>query len=41
MPSFATDSVLDYRIKKGLLVDCLKTLGLNMRRKAAYKKERI
>ena len=40
MPSFATESPLDLRIKKGLIQDCLKTLGLNMNRKNAYKKEK-
>jgi len=40
MPSFATDSTLDYRIKRGLITDCLKTLCLNMKRKNAYKVER-
>ena len=39
-PSFATDSMLDLRVKKGLLSDCLKTLSLNMNRKGAYKRER-
>jgi len=40
MPSFATDSSLDLRIKKGLIQDCLKTLCLNMKRKGGYKKEK-
>ena len=40
MPSFATDSSLDYRVKRGLITDCLKTLCLNMNRRARYKKER-
>ena len=40
MPSFATDSTLDLRIKKGLIQDVLKTLCLNMNRKNAYKKEK-
>ena len=38
-PSFATDSSLDYRIKRGLLTDCFKTLCLNIKRKKEYKKE--
>ena len=37
MPSFGTDSTLDYRIKRGLITDCLKTLNLNMARKNRYK----
>jgi hypothetical protein len=41
MPSFATDSALDYRIKRGVIVDALKTLCLSMKRKQDYKKERI
>jgi hypothetical protein len=40
MPSFATDSTLDLRIKKGLISDCIKTLCLSMTRKNAYKKEK-
>jgi len=40
MPSFATDSSLDYRVKRGLITDCLKTLCLNMGRRARYKKDR-
>lgn len=38
-PSFATDSPIDYRIKRGLIVDTLKTLCLNTKRKKAYKNE--
>lgn len=38
MPSFATDSQLDLRIKKGLMTDVFKTLCLNLNRKAQYKK---
>ena len=41
MPSFATDSQLDLRVKRGLLADCLKTLCLNMKRKKFYKAEKI
>ncbi len=33
MPSFATDSPLDYKIKRGLIVDVMKTLCLNVKRK--------
>ena len=40
MPSFATDAPLDYRVKRGLIVDVLKTLCLNMKRKNKYKVER-
>jgi len=39
-PSFATDSPLDYRIKRGLIVDTLKTLCLSVHRKKRYKAER-
>ena len=39
-PSFATDSTLDYRIKRGLLTDCYKTLCLNLKRKKEYKWEK-
>jgi len=40
MPSFATDSALDYRVKRGLITDCLKTLCLSMKRRNKYKQER-
>lgn len=40
MPSLATDSPLDYRIKKGIVVDIMKKLVLNIRRKYQYKAER-
>lgn len=40
MPSFGTDSALDYKIKRGLIVDCLKTLNLSMARKNRYKIEK-
>lgn len=40
MPSFQTDSTLDYRIKRGLISDCLKTLCLSKKRKKQYKKEK-
>lgn len=33
MPSFATDSPLDYRIKKGVVSDTLAILGLTRRRR--------
>ena len=33
MPSFATDSPLDYRIKKGVINDTLAMLGLTKRRR--------
>lgn len=32
-PSFATDSPLDYEIKRGLFVDMFKILGLTLDRK--------
>jgi len=41
MPSFATDSPLDYKIKRGLLIDVLKTLCLDISRKKQYKSERM
>lgn len=37
MPSFATDSQLDLRVKRGLLTDSFKTLCLTMKRKRIYK----
>jgi len=40
MPSFATDSWLDQKVKRGLLIDCMKSLGLSMKRKRKYNKER-
>ena len=40
MPSFATDSTLDYQVKRGLIVDVLKTLCLSMKRKNKYKADR-
>jgi len=40
MPSFATGSPLDYRIKKGLLTDTLKMLCVSVNRKRQYKNER-
>jgi hypothetical protein len=40
MPSFATDSSFDYRVKKGLIEDILKTLCLNVKRKNQYKHEK-
>jgi len=40
MPSLATESPLDYRVKKGLVVDVMKKLALNVRRKHTYKLER-
>ena len=41
MPSFATDSPLDYKIKRGLIIDVLKTLCLDITRKKQYKSERM
>lgn len=34
-PSFATDSPLDYEIKKGLFVDTFTLLGLSVKKKKA------
>ena len=39
MPSFATDFPIDYKIKRGLIVDVLKKLCLNIDRKRKYKAE--
>jgi hypothetical protein len=33
MPSFATDSPLDYKIKKGVIADTLAMLNLNKKRR--------
>ena len=40
MPSFATESPLDYKIKRGLIFDVMKTLCLSVQRKNRYKIER-
>jgi hypothetical protein len=40
MPSFATDAPLDYKVKKGLIHDVMKTLNLTVNRKHQYKEER-
>jgi hypothetical protein len=40
MPSFATDAPIDYKIKRGLLIDVFKKLCLSKRRKNQYKRER-
>jgi len=37
MPSFQTDSPLDYRVKRGVLVDSIRTLALTVKRKRKYK----
>ena len=39
MPSFATDFPIDYKIKRGLIVDVMKKLCLNIDRKRKYKAE--
>ena len=39
MPSFATDFPIDYKIKRGLIVDVLRKLCLNNDRKRRYKAE--
>ena len=41
MPSFATDSELDLIIKKGLIIDVLKTLCLSVKRKKKYKRDKF
>jgi len=40
MPSFATGSPLDYKIKRGLIIDTLKMLCLSVNRKRQYKNEK-
>lgn len=40
MPSLATESPLDVKIKRGLTTDVMKKLCLNVRRKERYKQER-
>lgn len=37
MPSFATDFPIDYKIKRGLIIDVMKKLCLNVPRKFKYK----
>ena len=37
MPSFATDFPLDIKIKQGLIINCLRKLGLSVARKRRYK----
>lgn len=39
MPSFATDFPIDYKIKRGLIVDVMRKLCLNVPRKQKYKAE--
>ena len=39
MPSFATDSPLDARVKRGLLADCFKTLCMTNEKKMACKRD--
>lgn len=36
-PSFTTDTPLDYKIKKNLLMDVISLLNMNVQRKKAYK----
>ena len=38
-PSLRTDSPIDVAIKRGLVEDTIRTLCVNIQRKAAYKKE--
>ena len=37
MPSFATDSPLDYKIKQGVINDCLSLLNLSVKRRNRIK----
>jgi len=37
MPSFATDSPLDYKIKKGVINDTIAILNLSLKRKQRLK----
>lgn len=39
-PSFATDSSLDYKIKKGVIADAIKLLNLSAQRKQKYKRQK-
>lgn len=39
-PSFATDSPLDFKIKKALITDTLKLLNLSQQRKQKYKRQK-
>jgi tubulin polyglutamylase TTLL6/13 len=39
-PSFSTDSPLDFKIKKGVILHTMRLLNLNYQRKAKYKKEK-
>lgn len=40
MPSFATDSPLDYNLKKMIVMDAIKLQCLTVQRKRMYKQER-
>jgi len=40
MPSLATDSPIDIKIKRGLISDVMRTLCLSTDRRAKYKDER-
>ena len=39
-PSFATDSSLDFKIKKGVIADAIKLLNLSAQRKQKYKRQK-
>jgi tubulin polyglutamylase TTLL6/13 len=39
-PSFSTDSPLDFKIKKNLIVDTIRLLNLSYTKKQQYKKQK-
>ena len=39
-PSFATDSPLDFKIKKNLISDTIRLLNLSLTKKSKYKKQK-
>lgn len=39
-PSFATDSPLDFKIKKALIADTIRLLNLSQSRKQKYKRQK-
>ena len=40
MPSFATDSPLDYKIKQGVINDAIALLNLSIKRRTRTKREK-
>lgn len=40
MPSFATDSPLDYKIKLGVIKDCISVLDLSAKRRTRVKNQK-